>query len=237
MNQQLTQEEIQHLYKVCENNGVSEYDVQNELVDHLALLIEDYWKDKPEDPFKYALYKAFQKFGTTGFKEVAEQKQKALTRKYNRLLWQYLLAFFRWPKILLTFALSLSVFLYLKSINELHWILVSYIGVLLIGVVVYDLRFKQRHKIKAVSGKTFLLLHQLKKVQSTALVLCNLPVFIYPIFSVSKAYNLSLPNNAYILFAIALVIVSLTMVLFGYFFYIPQKIKAHFFEQYAEFAM
>lgn len=235
MNRTLTPEETELLFKACENRDVFHYDVQIELVDHLASAIENQWTEDPKVPFKYALYVAAKKFGPTGFSQIKEQKEKELSRKYNRILWHYLLEFYRWPKMLLTLALSFGVLLLLKNVSELHWIFLSYTIVLCIGAVVYDLRYKSKHKIHTVGNKSFLLLKQLKNLQSAALILCNLPVISYTIFTLMREFKLSFPNNNFVLLPVALLIISSIIVLFGYFFYIPQKIKHHFIQQFPEF--
>lgn len=42
MNKQLTEEQIADLFLFCEENGVRYYEVQIELVDHLASAIEQH---------------------------------------------------------------------------------------------------------------------------------------------------------------------------------------------------
>ena len=236
MERTLTKDEIAELYSYCQRRGVTHYDVQIELVDHLASLIEEHWKKQADDPYKYALYKAFKKFGPNGFKQVKEQKQKALNRKYRRILWNYLLEFYCWPKMLLTLALSLGMLLLFQYVNQLHWLFVAYMLVLCGGAAIYDSRLKTKHKIKIISGKSFLLADQLKQIQSTAMLLCNLPVLAFVSFNLLRSLDISLPNNNFILFAFALLLVSSLIVLYGYFFHIPQKIKEHFMDQFPEFA-
>lgn len=235
MNRTLTPEETELLFKACENRDVFHYDVQIELVDHLASAIENQWTEDPKIPFKYALYVAAKKFGPTGFSQIKEQKEKELSRKYNRILWSYLLEFYRWPKMLLTLALSFGTLLLLQNISEIHWLFVFYAILICSGAVVYDLRHKQKNKIETTNGTSFLLLNQLKHVQSFTMLLCNLPAVSYLIYTALRSFDISLPNNNLVLFPIALLISSSLIVLFGYFFYIPQKIKEHFTQQFPEF--
>lgn len=236
MERTLTKEEIAELFSYCERRGVIYHDVQIELVDHLASLIEEHWKEQADDPYKYALYKAFKKFGPNGFMQVKEQKQKALNRKYRRILWNYLLEFYRWPKMLLTLVLSLGVFTLLQYVNQIHWLFVGYMVVIVTGAAIYDSKFKTKHKVKTISGKSFLLADQLKQIQSAAMLLCNLPVLALVTFNLLRSLDISLPNNNFILFAFALLLVSSLIVLYGYFFHIPKKIKEHFMDQFPEFA-
>ncbi|AHW61915.1 hypothetical protein SAMN05444285_11266 [Draconibacterium orientale] len=235
MNRTLTKEETEHLFKVCENHDVPQYDLQIELVDHLASLVEQHWVEKPEDPFKYAVYKALQKFGPTGFQQVKQQKQRALTRKYNRILWHYLLEFYHWPKTLLTLALTLAVVLLFKIVHQLHWLFAIYILVLVCGNLIYHLRYKSINETTPNSEKSFLLLNQLKHIQYFAMFLCQLPIWANLPFQILEKQSISMPTNFIILFPVAFFIVSSTIVLFAYLFYIPQKIKQHFTQQFPEF--
>lgn len=109
--------------------------MQIELVDHLASAIEEQWEQQPELSFLDALKNSFKKFGVHGFSKIKRQKEKEVTRKHNRLLWKYMLEFYRWPKMLLTIALSLGLFLLFQIVNGITWILVPYfIGLILIGL-------------------------------------------------------------------------------------------------------
>jgi hypothetical protein len=81
----LTQEQIDQLYIFTRQHYVEYFDVQSELVDHLANAIETEWQENPKLSFDEALNKEFKKFGVFGFEDVVEQKQKQLTRKYYSL--------------------------------------------------------------------------------------------------------------------------------------------------------
>ncbi|PIE98900.1 MAG: hypothetical protein CR961_01445 [Polaribacter sp.] len=74
----LTAEQIQDLYKFTRQHYVEHYDVQTELVDHLANDIEQICKEKPSLTFTEARDISFKKFGVFGFMEVVEQKQGEL---------------------------------------------------------------------------------------------------------------------------------------------------------------
>ena len=84
MNQTITQEQTERLFKFCREHYVYHYDLQVELVDHLASSIEEQWETDPTLSFDKALWKTFRKFGVTGFSKVKEQKQKELRKKYIR---------------------------------------------------------------------------------------------------------------------------------------------------------
>lgn len=101
----LTAQQIDQLYTFSRQHYVEWYDLQSELVDHLANAIETQWQENPKLNFDEVLNKEFQKFGVFWFMEVVEEKQKFLDKKYRKLIWEFYKEFFRLPKIILTIAL------------------------------------------------------------------------------------------------------------------------------------
>ena len=74
----LTQEQIDALFTFTKKHLVEHYDVQVELVDHLANAIEAQWAENPDISFEEALDKEYKSFGVFGFSGLVEQKQAAL---------------------------------------------------------------------------------------------------------------------------------------------------------------
>jgi len=114
-NSKISEEQIERLYRFTREHFVEHYDLQTELVDHLALMVEDIWQTEPELPFESALQKAFKSFGVFGFSDIVQERSSALGKRYNKIIWQEFKTFFNPPKILLTAALT--GFLYLA----LYW--------------------------------------------------------------------------------------------------------------------
>ena len=83
--------QIEQLYSFTRQHFVEHYDLQTELVDHLANAIEAKWEQQPELDFETALQQEFKKFGVFGFMDVVEQRQGALTKKYYKIIWSYFL--------------------------------------------------------------------------------------------------------------------------------------------------
>ncbi len=102
----LTEKHIEELYKFTRQHFVEHYDVQTELVDHLANDIEVIWQEKPYLSFEDAKKQSFKKFGVFGFMEVVKQKQKQMKKKYWRIVWSFIKEWFQLPKIILTFGLT-----------------------------------------------------------------------------------------------------------------------------------
>lgn len=107
---QLTQEQIQDLYSFTRKHYVEHYDVQTELVDHLANDIEGICIENPNLTFEQARDKSFKKFGVFGFMNVVEEKQKQLNKKYIKILWSFTKEWLELPKIIIS--ATLFVFFY-----------------------------------------------------------------------------------------------------------------------------
>ncbi|MFN3967371.1 hypothetical protein [Flavobacterium sp.] len=114
----LNADQVERLYAFTRQHYVEYYDLQTELVDHLANAIEEQWQQNPKLSFEEALQKEFKKFGVFGFMEVVEKRQAALNKKYNKLVWNELKAFFSLPKIIGTFAAIGIVFYLLKYFQK-----------------------------------------------------------------------------------------------------------------------
>ena len=106
----LTKEQIQQLYKFTRQHYVKYYDVQTELVDHLANDIEQIWIEQPNLSFEQARAVSFRKFGIFGFMDVIEAKQKQMNKRYIKILWRFFKEWFTVPKIITTASIFTTLF-------------------------------------------------------------------------------------------------------------------------------
>jgi hypothetical protein len=109
----ITKEQIEELYAFTRLHYVEYYDVQIELVDHMANDIEEICKKNPELSFEEAKNKSFKKFGVFGFMDVVRAQEKALERKYLRLFCSFIKEWFQFPKVLFTLSLIACVYTFL----------------------------------------------------------------------------------------------------------------------------
>ena len=114
-NMKLTSEQIDRLYQFTIKHFVEYYDLQTELVDHLANAIEQQWQENPNVTFEDALQTVFKKFGDSGFRKLLVQRKKALRIKSLKLIWSHFKTFFKIPRIILTFLAVFFVFYILKN--------------------------------------------------------------------------------------------------------------------------
>lgn len=106
----LTKEQIDQLFQFCEKQGVQYYDVQVEIVDHIAENIEN---NMDQDPSKFEdeLEKSVITFGRASqFKKIEVEKENQLKRKARNLQLSYISQYFRWPSIITTAAIIFSCY-------------------------------------------------------------------------------------------------------------------------------
>lgn len=172
----LTNEQIDQLYAFCRKKSVTFYDVQVELVDHLANAIEEKMAAQPALNFDEALQQVYKTFGTMGFGPVVREKEKAVRRSNTRLFWRQFREQWTWPKILVV----LSIFG--VSYTALQWfdreivrtvaMFIFLFFVLASGWAMYLLRRMQRK-----SGHQFLLVN-LASVVNQGYAPLNVLIFI-----------------------------------------------------------
>ena len=234
MNRKITPEETTQLFAFCHKHQVHQYDLQIELVDHLASAIEEQWKTDSELDFYKALKNTFGKFGITGFNKIKQQKERELRRKYNRLLWKNFIEFYRWPKVVMTFVFTIGLFLLFQtSIKPSLIVLTYFLLILIFGVYYYFNYTRNDFKIKIKPGKSFMLINYLKSVQISIIVLVQIPLQSLTVYNLFEKHN----YNQWVMFAISFFMVAFSILLYGQFFFVPKKIKEHFLDYFAEFAV
>ena len=102
-----TSEEIEQLYQFTRQHYVEFYDVQTELVDHLASSMEQNWEKEPELSFEENLQREFKKFGVFGFMDVVDKKIRAMEKRYFRIIGKEMKLQLQDPKVLLVFTVIL----------------------------------------------------------------------------------------------------------------------------------
>lgn len=117
MMSQLTPAQIDSLYAFVERKNVKFYDLQIELVDHLASRIEQKWMEKPTLSFKEALANVYAEFGMFGFDEFVQRAHIAARAKHQKIWWQYFKQFWRPPQIIATFLLWGVVWIYFEKFD------------------------------------------------------------------------------------------------------------------------
>ena len=156
----LRKEQIENLYKFTRQHYVYHYDVQTELVDHLANDIEEVWKENPKISFENARNKSFKKFGVFGFMDVIEAKQKQMNKRYRKIMWRFFKEWLTLPKIIITTLLFFLYLFVLKSITLTYGAIVATI-LYAIYDVFYLAKTRKRNKNKIKKQEKIFLLESM----------------------------------------------------------------------------
>ncbi|MDY7394491.1 hypothetical protein UMM65_04505 [Aureibaculum sp. 2210JD6-5] len=141
---------IQRLYDFTKQHKVEHFDLQTELVDHLANDIEQIWKKEPNLTFEQARYKATIKFGIYGFSKFVQQREKAIKNENWRLFKQYFITYFKLPKIIMTMFLVALVYLGFQFVQNKTFMFFT--GLLVVTLVAFiyavflNMKYKRRRK-------------------------------------------------------------------------------------------
>lgn len=157
----LTQDQITQLFTFTRTHFVEHYDLQTELVDHLANGIEQTQQVSPSLSFQEALQLEFKKFGVCGFNDVVEERRKAMAKRYRQIIWRFFKEWFQLPRILTTLALFLSLFVIMVGLNNTGLEIYMFFG-LLAAILIIPLMFlvltrKNRELNRVRGGKKWML--------------------------------------------------------------------------------
>jgi hypothetical protein len=223
----LTKEQIQKLYDFTRQHYVEYYDLQTELVDHLANAIEQHWQENPKLSFDEALKMEFKKFGVFGFMEVVEKRQSAMNKKYNKLIWKHLKEYFKIPQIIGTFS-AIGILFYVLEMS-----LISIIGITIIGFTSLLLFFfsifylaKKRKKQEQKTGKKWLF-KEIIYGNSTSLGLIQFPIHLFPRLDAEMA--------GFWLFVFSVFFVLVAICEYIIIFEIPAKAEEYLKQTYPEY--
>ncbi len=97
----LTTEQIAALFQFCQKHSVRYYDIQVELVDHIATAIEAKMETNTDISFDEALREEYKNFGITGFGRYLSDKETQVKKQLARERRKMLLNFLTPPQIFL----------------------------------------------------------------------------------------------------------------------------------------
>ena len=229
----LTENQIDELYKFTLEHYVYFYDVQSELVDHLANDIEEIWVDKPKLSFENARDTSFKKFGIFGFMDVIEAKQKQMNKRYWKIILRFAKEWFTVPKIVITLAVFLSFFSLLQiPFSEYIFLVTLLILITLEMRIVYFVR-KQHKKKEAKKEKIFLLESMIGDTKNgfTGFTFVNL----FNTFNLTE-FDLS-SLTIYWVLIISVVLTLLCILFYVSNYIIPQKAEELLHETYPEYKL
>ncbi len=189
----LTQEQINAIFDFTRKKYVRYYDVQLELVDHIASEIEVLMGEDPNLSFDKAMYKVYKSFGIFGFAKVVEQKGSALRKFWKRRIVTFLLEYFTFPKVVMTLLLSVGFYglfwiLPLIAMDTFYWQGISW-GiswgmVMVLQILYFKLRKKRKEEVK------LLVVESLEGTQWMAVIWLWMPIYSIPVGQMDLGYAL-----------------------------------------------
>lgn len=227
----LNQDQIQELYTFTRKHFVEHYDLQTELVDHLANGIEQQWKESPTLSFREALNREFKKFGIFGFQDVIGERMKAMDKKYRAIIWRFYKEYFKLPKLLLIVCLTMVYFSILRKLDseETYFFFIATI-ILSVGPLLFmNLKFRKKIKLK----KRKWLLEEMIFNQMGIFSLGILPVHLINLNLLSHRFV----DNQWFLLALSFFLICYVILFYVITFIIPPKAEHLLTETYPEYKM
>ena len=131
----LEQEQINVITTYCERKGVKYYDVQLELVDHLADIIESIQQANAALSFREALEMAGKQFSDDEFKIIVKSKKQQLLTRFKELWQTEFLSYFTIPKVTVTMCLVAFVVwaLHRKNLEKTPMVLLQLFNLVNLG--------------------------------------------------------------------------------------------------------
>jgi hypothetical protein len=236
-NRKLTPEEIDSLFTFVEQRDVKYYDVQMELVDHLATAIEQKWQTNPGLSFEEAFHQEQRQFNRFDFKQIIEEKEEALRRKYRKIEHRYIGDFFSWPKIVATSLITLLIYqIFPLFDNYFRFVNFVVLADILIVAFFSYLVYPRKYKVTLNVNKEFLLLQQLKSGQHYFMTVGRLPASILMcFFFFNKEVQFTFIDHPAFKIVVALLISLSVIFIAASGFYVPKRVKSDFLREFPQF--
>lgn len=158
----LTDDQIQFLYTFCEKHYVRYYDLQVELVDHLANAVEEKMQQNSKLHFEQALNEVYKGFGVMGFAPVISEKLNALQKNVRKENWRMFVSYFTIPRISITILITLLLLspFYFFSISDIDLLFSLYVLAVSIiaiaGTIYFAKKYKRpKRKLLLLNASTF----------------------------------------------------------------------------------
>ena len=210
----ITKDQVERLYRFTREHYVVYYDVQTELVDHLANGIENQWQKDPEVPFEETLQKEFKKFGIYGFSDVVEKREWAMGKKYHKLIWKESLTLLKQPKIVVGLLLLLVLsHLFLGHDSGKYFFMTLLFMVFSFVLILVGRRAVKRRKAK--EGKKIFLLETIIENAGGSFSLIYIPFQLLHFIDPAA--------GGFTNWIMSLLIVFFTFTSYVCFYYLPKK--------------
>ena len=231
----ISEEHIQQLYLFTRQHFVEHYDLQTELVDHLANGIEKQWEESPNLSFEEARQKEFKKFGVCGFYDVIKDRHNAMAKKYRKFIFRYYREFFQLPKVLILLLLTTALFFLLQLIgSDYKFIFLTVFTLVFSGTfLLYNYLNKKKQIGKNGANEKKWLMEEMITNLGNGTSLAVFPLYLFNLFPESHHRI----DNIYVELGICAFICSYLTLCYVMCFVIPKKAEQLLIETYPEYRM
>ncbi|MCP9766713.1 hypothetical protein EGI22_02250 [Lacihabitans sp. LS3-19] len=140
----VNQKQIEEIEAFVKSKYVEYYDIQVELVDHLASAIETELEQFPNQDFEKVLLSKYKAFGIFGFSDFVEERAMAVYSDSRKKYWKQFFAFFKIPKFVYTALIYVLFYLLFTFYPSIHPVVI--LGSVFIPLGLYTLIFFQKMK-------------------------------------------------------------------------------------------
>ena len=232
----LSQGQIQDLFSFVRKHHVEHYDLQMELVDHLANGIESQWQEHPDRSFKDARLREFRKFGIGGFEKVIRKRRNAMSWRYFKIILRLYKEYFRLPKIIMALV-TMGIVVYIFKLLPLSYrydIILWFFMALVVLFLFIQFNKRKNNELEMVKyGKKWMLKDQIYSYGYLANILNLLPILLN-----TPYFRKNIPvDNDLILIGFACITVCISILIFVIIYVIPKKAEELLAETYPEYKL
>ena len=236
MTEKLNEIQIIELFAYCRKQNIHHYDLQIEIVDHLAAIIESRRELEPDLTFGNIWEQVKNDFDTYGFNHMKLSRKKTLCKKYNLIFMNYVFEFFRLPKVILTLIVIFSIIATSHSLMDYRFIFYSFIAFNILTILVYMDLFPDKFRVGMIQGKQFLISEYLESIKRRIFQIGQIPILVHSIMLMfNQRYWKQIITNKYLLSFEAVFLTILCILFVGLFFYIPNRVKEDFTREFPQF--
>lgn len=188
MEHALSEVQINKIFDVLKLRGIRYIDVQHELVDHIATIIEEHSSKNSNKSFDEKLKIALSTF-PKNFQKLVRNKEKTMHRYWRKKTLDFVKTYFRFPKILISLGLFLAI--YSGTILNGKMVIISCL-LLLIPIIFYTLYFYYKKiGFDRKSEQEYLVL---RMFMSNTISLIFIPICLTNLVTYSMEYQPQLIN-------------------------------------------
>ena len=152
---QLTRDQVQQLFEFTEKKFVKYYDLQVELVDHLAERIEEKMNADASLDFDKAVQTVYKDFGIFGFSKIVQEKSEQLRKQNNKRLYNEIKNLFRLPEVIFSAVLGLLIWTTVSYIDKM------FLDMLIVSFILISVAMVIRIRVKNKPGKKIMMLENM----------------------------------------------------------------------------